>query len=121
MSVLRLIPAKNDMLLEQPAYTGRQRPAVRQSALTRLNSACNLAGTQTPGTNIYMAGGTIDDCLHALDIGLPRAVGPSVGVGHLDPEGNTLVTELTFSHPLHLLAVLNSNAFNCTDAYHNRL
>ena len=52
-----------------------------------------------------MAGGTVDDRLHALDIGLPRAVGPSVGVGHLDPKGNTLVTELTFSHPLHLLAV----------------
>ena len=52
-----------------------------------------------------MARGTIDDRLDSLDIGLPRAVGPSVGVGHLDPEGNTLVTELTLCHPLHLLAV----------------
>ena len=106
MSVLRLIPAKNDMLLEQPAYTGRQRPAVRQSALTRLNSACNLAGTQTPGTNVDMARRTIDNRLYTLDIGLPHAVRAPMGVGHLDPEGNTLVTELTFSHPLHLLAVL---------------
>ena len=71
------------------------------------DSTGDFAGTQTPGTNIYMAGGTIDDCLHALDIGLPCAVGPSVGVGHLDPEGNTLVTELTLCHPLHLLAVRN--------------
>ena len=121
MSVLRLIPAKNNMLLEQPAYTGRQRPAVRQSALTRLNSACNLAGTQTPGTNVDMARRTIDNRLDSLDIGLPRAVGPPVGMGNLNAKGHTLVTELTFSHPLHLLAVLNSNAFNCTDAYHNRL
>ena len=85
------------------------------------DSTGDFAGTQTPGTNIYMAGGTIDDCLHTLDIGLPRAVGPPVGMGNLNAKGHTLVTELTFSHPLHLLAVLNSNAFNCTDAYHNRL
>ena len=31
-------------------------------------------------------------------------------MGYLDAEGHTLVTELTFSHPLHLLAVLNLNA-----------
>ena len=79
----------------------------RRLCMSISDSTGDFAGTQTPGTNIYMAGGTIDDCLHALDIGLPCAVGPSVGVGHLDPEGNTLVTELTLCHPLHLLAVRN--------------
>ena len=73
------------------------------------DSTGDFAGTQTPGTNIYMAGGTIDDCLHALDIGFPRAVGAPVGVGDLDPKGNTLVTELTLCHPLHLLAVQNQS------------
>ena len=53
-----------------------------------------------------MAGSTVDDRLDALDVGLPCAVGASVGVRDLDAKGNTLVTELTFSHPLHLLAVL---------------
>ena len=69
------------------------------------DSTGDFTGTQTPGTNIYMAGGTIDDRLYTLDIGLPCTIGPSVGVGHLDSEGNTLVTELTLCHPLHLLAV----------------
>ena len=72
------------------------------------DSSGDFTGTQTPGTNIYMAGGTVDDRLHALDIGLPRAIGTSVGVRNLDPEGNALVTELTLCHPLHLLAVSKS-------------
>ena len=70
-----------------------------------LDSTGNFTGTQTPGTNVHMARGTIDNRLYALDIGFPRAVGTPVGVGNLDPEGNALVTELTLSHPLHLLAV----------------
>ena len=98
MSVLRLIPAKNDMLLEQPAYTGRQRPAVRQSALTRLNSACNLAGTQTPGTNVDMARRTIDNRLDSLDIGLPRAVGPPVGMGNLNAKSHAFSAYIAFCH-----------------------
>ena len=69
------------------------------------DSSGDFTGTQTPGTNIYMARGTVHNRLDTLDIGLPCAVGAPVGVGNLNPEGNTLVTELTFSHPLHLLAV----------------
>ena len=72
-----------------------------------LQSAGNLTGTQASGTNIYMAGRTINHCLDALDIGLPRTIGTSVGVGNLDPKGNALVAKLAFSHPLHLLAVTN--------------
>ena len=73
-----------------------------------LDSAGNFTGTQTPGTNIHMAGRTIDDRLDALDIGLPGAVGTSVGVGDLDTEGHALVAVFTLCHPLHLLAVINS-------------
>ena len=72
-----------------------------------LDSAGNFTGTQTPGTNVHMARGTIDDRLHTLDIGLPCAVRPPVGVRDLNTKGNTLVAELTLSHPLHLLAVLD--------------
>lgn len=53
-----------------------------------------------------MAGRTVDDRLHTLDIGLPRAIGTSVGVGDLNTEGNTLIAKLALSHPLHLLAVV---------------
>ena len=81
------------------------RSAEAVSLLSMLDSTGNFTGTQTPGTNVHMARGTIDNRLYALDIGFPRAVGTPVGVGNLDPEGNALVTELTLSHPLHLLAV----------------
>ncbi len=72
------------------------------------DSSGDFTGTQTPGTNIDMAGRTVDDRLDTLDVGLPCAVRPTVRVGYLDPESHTLVTELTLCHPLHLLAVQNS-------------
>ena len=72
-----------------------------------LDSAGNFTGTQAPGTNIHMARRTIDQSLHALDIGLPGTIGTSVGMGNLDTEGYALVAEFALSHPLHLLAVTN--------------
>ena len=53
-----------------------------------------------------MAGRIVDDCLNALDVGLPHTIGTSVGVGNSDTKGHALVAKLTLSHPLHLLAVL---------------
>ena len=55
-----------------------------------------------------MAGRTIDDSLHALDIGLPGTIGTPVGVRDLDTEGYALVAKFALSHPLHLLAVIKS-------------
>ena len=54
------------------------------------NRAGNFTRTQTAGTNIHMAGRTVDDRLDALDIGLPHLVGATVRMGDLDPEGNPL-------------------------------
>ena len=65
----------------------------------------DLTGTHTPGTNIHMAGGTIDDCLNTLHIGLPGTIGTSVGMGNLDAKSHALIAKLALSHPLHLLAV----------------
>ena len=79
----------------------------RAFACPRLDRSGNFTGTQTPGTNIHMAGRAIDHCLHALDIGLPGTVRTSVGVRDLNTESNALVAEFTLSHPLHLLAVRN--------------
>ena len=79
----------------------------RAFACPRLDRSGNFTGTQTPGTNVHMAGGTIDDSLHALDVGLPSTIGTSVGMGNLDTEGYALVAEFALSHPLHLLAVTN--------------
>ena len=68
--------------------------------------AGNFTGTQAPGTNIHMARRTIDQSLHALDVGLPGTIGTTMRVGNLDTEGHALIAELALSHPLHLLAVV---------------
>ena len=86
-------------------FCSLDRSAEAVSLLSMLDSTGNFTGTQTPGTNVHMARGTVDNRLDALDIGLPSAVGTPVGMGNLDAEGYALVTELTLSHPLHLLAV----------------
>ena len=75
-------------------------------ALINSDRAGNFAGTQAPGTNIYMARRAVDHCLHALDIGLPGTIGTPVGVRDLDAEGHALVAKFALSHPLHLLAVV---------------
>ena len=53
-----------------------------------------------------MARRTIDQSLHALDVGLPGTIGTTMRVGNLDTKGNALIAELALSHPLHLLAVV---------------
>ena len=57
-----------------------------------------LIGTEASGTSVHMAGSSIHDCLDALDVGLPFAVGTSVGVGNLDTKGNALTTTITLCH-----------------------
>ena len=70
-----------------------------------LNRSGDLTGAHTPGTNIHMAGGTVDDRLHPLHIGLPRTIGTPVRVGNLDAEGHALVAEFAFGHVAYLLAM----------------
>ena len=52
-----------------------------------------------------MARSTVNDRLDALDVGLPCSVGPSVGMGDLDPERNALAANIALCHQLHLLAI----------------
>ena len=73
---------------------------------TPLDCAGNLTRTQTAGTNIHVAGRTVDDRLNALHVGLPGAIGASVGVGNLNTESHALIAKLALCHPLHLLAVV---------------
>ena len=72
------------------------------------NGAGNFTRTQTAGTNIYMAGRSVDNRLNALDIGLPCTIGTTMWMGNLYSKGNTLVAKLALCHPLHLLAVVKS-------------
>ena len=71
----------------------------------QLDRSGDFTGTHTPGTNIHMAGGTVDDCLHTLYVGLPGTIGTTMRVRNLDTEGYALIAKLALSHPLHLLAV----------------
>lgn len=83
--------------------------------LSKSDRSGDLTGTQTPGTNIHMAGRSVDDRLHTLHIGLPHPIGTPVRVRDLDAERNALIAELALSHPLHLLAVLNKTCAKSTD------
>ena len=91
---------------ERPAEDSAGRFVCTVQATINSDRAGNFAGTQAPGTNIYMARRAVDHCLHALDIGLPGAVGTPMRVGHLDTKGHALVAKFALCHPLHLLAVV---------------
>ena len=62
--------------------------------MSESDSAFNLIGTEASRTDVDMAGRTIDDCFHALYIGLPSSVGASMGMGHLNAERNTLAANI---------------------------
>ena len=70
-----------------------------------LDRSGDLTGTHTPGTNINMAGGTVNDRLHTFHIGFPSPIGTPMRVRDLNAERNALIAELALCHPLHLLAV----------------
>ena len=62
-----------------------------------------LAGAQASGANINVAGRTLHDRFHALDIGLPSTVGTTVRVRNLDTKRDALAADLAFCHSWHLL------------------
>ena len=67
---------------------------------SQLNSPGHFTGAEATGAHIDVLGSTIHDCLDALYIGLPRAVGAAVRVGDLDAEHNALIAKFTFGHSL---------------------
>ena len=69
----------------------------------QLHSTLNLTGAEASRTDVNVTRGTINHCLNTSNIGFPSSVGTSVGVGHLDTECYTLLTNFAFSHLLHLL------------------
>ena len=69
------------------------------------HSAGDLTGTEASGADVHVGGGALHDCLHALHVGLPGAVGTTMRVGHLNAKGDALVAEFAFSHVAYLLAM----------------
>ena len=82
------------------------------------HSAGDLTGTEASGADVHVSGSTLHDRLHALHVGLPGAVGTTMGVGHLNAEGHALVAEFAFSHVAYLLAM--KIALKSLDRYHSR-
>lgn len=68
-----------------------------------LQCALHFIRTQAAGAGVDVAGRTVYDCLNALYVGFPSAVGPTVGVGNLNPERNAFSADIAFCHCLHLL------------------
>ena len=60
--------------------------------------AGNFTRAQAAGAGVDILRGTVHDRLHALDIGVPGTVAPTMRVRNLDTKGNTLAAAFTFSH-----------------------
>ena len=69
-----------------------------------LNGTGDLAAAETPRACVDVAGGSVNHCLDALNVRLPRAIAAPVGMAYLNSKRDTLIAKLTFSHMLHLLA-----------------
>ena len=99
-------PALIFLNISFPVHRIKRNPGPKSGILfVQSDRSGDLTGTHTPGTNIHMAGRTVDDCLHTLYIGLPGTIGTPVRVGNLNTEGYALIAKFALCHPLHLLAV----------------
>ncbi len=70
-----------------------------------LDGTFHLVGTKASCTDVYMARRAVNNSLTALDVGLHRSVGTSVGVRDVDTESHALAADIALCHLLHLLAV----------------
>ena len=67
------------------------------------HGAGDLAGTEASCADIDMSGSAIHDCLDALHVGLPGAIGTAMGMGYLDTEHYAFVAKVALSHFAYLL------------------
>lgn len=66
----------------------------------------HFAGTEAPGADIDVGGGTVNDRLDTLDVGFPGAIGAAVGMGHLDAKGHAFTAIAALCHFAYLLLSL---------------
>ena len=69
------------------------------------DGAFHLVGTKASSTDVYMARRAVNNSLDALNVGLHRSVGTSVGVRDIDTKSHALAADIALCHLLHLLAV----------------
>ena len=63
----------------------------------------NFTGTEASRTDVDVSGRAVHDCLDALHVGLPGAIGTAMGMGYLDTEHYALVAKVALSHFAYLL------------------
>ena len=76
-----------------------------KTLVPRSDCTLDLVGTEASGTNMHMTRSTVNNSLNALDVGLHRTIGTSMGVGNIVAERHTLAADIALCHLLHLLAV----------------
>ena len=67
---------------------------------TMQSSTSNLTGTQATRANGDGLVSTVHDCLDLANVGLPGAIGFTVGVGNILTVNNTLSADTTLCHDL---------------------
>ena len=72
------------------------------------SGAGNFAGAEASGADVNVGRSAVNDCLHALHVGLPGTVGTAMGVGNLDAEGDALTAETALCHFAYPLTVIES-------------
>ena len=91
------------------SFTEKAGHTVTGNSSIQSDRAGNFTRAQAAGAGVDILRGTVHDRLHALDIGVPGTVAPTMRVRNLDTERDTLATARTFGHNcLHLLF----NSFN---------
>ena len=70
------------------------------SAVHSLSGAGDLTGTQATGANSDGLVSTVHNCLYLANVGLPGAIGLTVGVRHILTVNNTLSADTAFCHYL---------------------
>ena len=68
--------------------------------------ADDLAGTQATGAGVDVLRRTINNRLHAFDVGTEDPVGTPVRMGDLNAELDLFSADIAFCHALHLLTIL---------------
>ena len=86
-----------------------------------LQSAGNLTRAQATSACINILGRTIDNCLNALDVGLPGTVAATMRVGDLDTESHAFTTAGTFGHICCTSSYNDEQSINHQLSYFTRL
>jgi len=92
---------KNARLLSGVCFSYKQKcpnQTVRAISISELHAAGNLTAAEASGACVHVTGGSVNERLNTLYIGLPGTVGTPVGMAHLNTKGNAFSANFTFCH-----------------------